>query len=209
MAMVLNRNLGIFLLDIRNDIAQGARTANAGHVFDANLIRTQLDQFIGHLRVILHRMHRRVGDAQRALRDHARSLRILDRGSDVAHIVQTAERTGNVGALRLLDLIEQLAHIIGHRAHAQTIQRTIQHVRLDARLVERLRPLANRLIRILSKQQINLLKASAIGLYTGKAAHLNNGRSHTGKLIDRWDIFTGRLPHVAEDQAEFYSFLHN
>ena len=149
--MVLNRNLRVFLLDVGHDATQCVRATDSGHILDTDLIRTQLDQLIRHLGVILHRMHRRVCDTQRALRDHACLFRVLNRGSDIAHIVQATERTCDVRTLRLLHLIEKATYIVRHRTHTQTVQRTIQHVRLDTRLMERLRPLTNRFIGILTE----------------------------------------------------------
>ena len=57
-AMVLDRDFRIFLLDIRHDTSQGIRTADTRHILDTNLIRAQLNQPIRHLRIIIHRMNR-------------------------------------------------------------------------------------------------------------------------------------------------------
>ncbi len=118
------------------------RTADTGHILDADLVCSQLDQFHCHLGVVVHRVDRGVGDAQRALRDHPCRFRIFDGRSDVAYVVQTAECTGDICSLCFLHLIEQLANIVGYGTHTQAVQRTVQHVGLYAGFMERFRPFA-------------------------------------------------------------------
>ena len=118
------------------------RTADAGHVLDADFICSQFDQFYRHLSVIVHRMDRRVGDTQRTLRDRPCRLRIFDGRSDVAYVVQSAESTGDIRSLCFLYLIEQLANIVRYGAHTQAVQCTVQHVGLYAGFMERFRPFA-------------------------------------------------------------------
>ena len=118
------------------------RAADAGHVLDADFVCPQFDQFHCHLGVVFDRMDRRVGDAQRALRDHPCRFRVFDGRSNVADIVQSAECTGDICSLCFLYLVEQLANVVRHGTHAQAVQRTVQHVGLYAGFVERFRPFA-------------------------------------------------------------------
>ena len=66
MAMILDRDLWIFFLDIGYDTAC-VRTSDTGHILDTNLIRSELDQLECHLGIILNRMYRRMRDTQGAL----------------------------------------------------------------------------------------------------------------------------------------------
>ena len=149
-----------------------------------------------------------MGDAKRALRNHSRLVRISDGGGDVTYIVQSAESTRDVRTLRFLYFIKQFAHIGGHRAHAQTVQRTVQHMCLDAGFVERFRPLAHSLIGILAEQKIYLFKTAAIRFYTGKTSHLDNGGSYLYQLVYTGNILSGALPHIPEYQTELNFFFH-
>ena len=133
---------------------------------------------------------------------------ISDGRNDVAGVVQSAESTRDVRTLSFLYLIEQLTYISRHGTHAESVQRAIQHVRLYACLMERLRPLAHSFIRVLSKQKIYLFKTSAIGLYTCKTTHLNDGGSHFHQLVDAGYVFSGTLPHVPEYQTELNFSFH-
>ena len=94
MAVILNRNFRMFCLDVCYDLPQGMRTADTGHILYTDFIRSEFDQFHRHLGVIFDRMDGRVGDAQRALRDHPCCFRISDGRSNVAYIVQSAEYCG-------------------------------------------------------------------------------------------------------------------
>ena len=87
-------------------------------------------------------MDGRVGDTQRTLRDHPCRLRIPDGRGDVAYVVQSAERTGDICSLCFFYLVEQLANVVRYGTHTQAVQRSVQHVGLYAGLMERLRPFA-------------------------------------------------------------------
>ena len=115
-----------------------------------------------------------MSDAERCLCYHACLLGILNRGNHIAHIVQTAEDTSNICTLSLLNLVEELAKVLGTWTHAKTIQCTVKHVCLDTCLMERLCPLTDTLIGILAIEQVNLLKATTISFYTVKASHTDN-----------------------------------
>ena len=79
---------------------------------------------------------------------------------------------------------------------------------LDSSLVERLGPLTDCIIRILSIEEINLLKAASISLDTVKTSHLNDEWCDFHQLIHARLILAGALPHVPKDKAEFYLFSH-
>ena len=66
----------------------------------------------------------------------------------------------------MLHLVHQCTHIVGHRIHAEGVQTTVEHVRLDASLMERLAESTHGLVRILTREELYLLEGAAIGLYT-------------------------------------------
>ena len=141
--------------------------------------------------------------------DHTRLLGVGDGGDDVARVVKPVEDTRDVYALRLLDLIHQATHVSRHGEHTQTIQTTVEHVRLDTCLVEGLGKGAHGLIGVLAVEEVDLLEGTAVGLDAGEAAHLDEDRSDTLELILTWLILTRGLPHVAVDQAELdFSLFH-
>ena len=123
-------------------------------------------------------MDRRGGDAERSLRYHAGLLGPLDAGNDIASIVQTTEDARYIYALSLLDLVHQLTDIVGNGIHAQGIQAAVEHVGLNAHLVERLTKSAHRIVRILACQQVHLLKGTTVGFHTGEATHVDNDGSN-------------------------------
>ena len=113
----------------------------------------------------------------------------------------------DVYALSMLHLIHQFAHIIGHGIHAKSIQATIEHVGLDAHLIEGLTEGAHGLIRILTCHEVHLFESTTIGLYTGKATHVDDNRSDAFQLVLARLKLTRRLPHVAIDEAKLNLFL--
>ena len=154
-------------------------------------------------------MHLRVGDTHRSLRRHAGLFGPLDRRDDVTRIVQSAEDTGDVGTLRMLHLVHQFTHIGRHGIHTQCVQTAVQHVGLDTRLVKRLTERTNRLVRVLSVQQVHLLRSTTVRLYTVKTAHVNDHRRNACQLILAGYVLTATLPHVAVHQRELnFLFTH-
>ena len=77
----------------------------------------------------------------------------------------------------MLHLVLQGTHIIGYGIHAKGVQTAVEHVCLYANLIERLAEGTHGIIGILASQQVHLLKGTAVGLYTGKASHLDYHRS--------------------------------
>ena len=154
-------------------------------------------------------MYGRCGDAERALGGHAGLGCPLDARYDVAHIVETAEYSGYVDTLGMLHPVHQTAHVVGHRIHSQGIEAAVKHVGLDADFIEWLAKCSHGCIRVLTGKQVDLLKCTAVGLHTGKAAHVNYDWSDALQLVLAWLELSGRLPHVAVNETELDSFLHN
>ena len=128
-------------------------------------------------------MHRRGGDTQGSLRYHTRLFRPFDTRNDITGVVKTTEDTGNIHTLRLLHLIHQLTDIVRNGIHSDGVKTTVEHMGLDSCLVERLTECTDGGIRILTRQQVDLLKGTSIGFHTGKASHINNHRGNTLQLI--------------------------
>ena len=164
--MILDENLRMALLDGFGELAQQGGLTYTGHVFQTDFLCTGLDELVGDSGVILECVHRRGGDTERTLCRHAGLLGPVDRGDDIAYIVQTVEDAGDVGSLCMLHTIHELAHIIGHGIHAERVETTVEHVGLDACGVERGGKGAHGLIGVFACQQVYLLKGTAIGFYT-------------------------------------------
>ena len=198
--VVLDDDVLLQVLDALHNLAERYRTADTSHVLQADFVGTCLDELLGEVHVVFYGVDRGVGDAERSLSNHASLLGILNRRYHVAWVVQTAENTSDVCALCLLHLVEEFAHILGHWAHTQTVQRTVEHVGLDASLMERLCPSADRLVGVFSVEEVHLLKTTTVCFNAVETSHLDDSRSHFNELIYTRLILTSTLPHVAEDQ---------
>ena len=99
-------------------------------------------------------------------------------------VVQAAERARNVRALGFLDLEHQFADICRNRVHTESVQASLEHMGLDAYLVERRSPLADRNVGILSIEEVHLLESAAVCLDAVEATHINDGRSHPYELVN-------------------------
>ena len=181
--MILNDDVGMLCLDGFRQLSEHGRLTDTGHILQADFLGTGSNHLVGNSAIILHRVNGRSGDAERGLRNHACRLGPFDGGNDIACIVQTAEDARNIDTLSFLHLIHQLAHVIGYRIHAQGIQATVEHVGLYAHLVEWLTEGANGIIRILACHEVHLFESAAVGLYTGKAPHINDDGSNALQLI--------------------------
>ena len=207
-SVILDDNLRIFLLDHLRQLAQESRLTDTCHIFQTDFLSTGFNHLVGDVHVVLQRVNRRGGDTERSLWCHTCLFCPLDAGDDVAHIVQTVEDTGDINTLSVLHLIHQGTNIIGHRIHTQCIQTAIQHVRLDASLVERLTESTNGIVGVLACQQVYLLEGSTIGFYTGKTAHFDNNGSNALQLIFAWLELTRTLPHVSINKTKLYFLFH-
>jgi hypothetical protein len=74
---------------------------------------------------------------------------------------------------------------------------------LDARFVEGGRPLTYGAVGVFTEKKIDLLKSTAIRLYTVKTPHFNDNGSDLIQLINPGNIFARRLPHISVQQREF------
>ena len=206
--VVLDDDVGMILLYHARQLAEHGWLTDAGHVLQAYLGCTGLYQLVGNSRVVLGCMDGTGRDAKRGLRNHAALLGPADAGNDVADIVQAAEDAGNVGALLLLHLVHELPHIVGHRIHAQGIQAAVQHVRLDAYLIEGFAEGTDGLVGVLACQQVHLLECTAISLHTVKASHLDDYGGYAGQLIFARLELAAALPHVSIHEAETNFLFH-
>ena len=153
-------------------------------------------------------MDRGVGDAEGCLRNHAAFDRILDGGDDVVGIVQTVEDTGDVDTLGVLDLVHKLAHVNRAGIHAEGVQAAVEHVGLDAGLVEGFRKGADGLVRILAIEELDLFERTTVRFHTVEATHVDDYRSYFLELVDAGGVFAGRLPHVSINERKFYFTSH-
>ena len=186
MAMVLDDDIGMLFLDHLGQLPQENRLADTRHVLQADLLCPCLDLLISQMGVVFERMDRRGRDAQGPLCCHTSFLCPLDRRSDIAYVIQSVEDTGNIHALCMLDPVHHLPHIIRDRIHTKGIQATVQHVGLDASLVQRLGKGTDSIVRVLPSKKIDLLEATPIRLDTGKATHLDEDWRDTSQLIFAW-----------------------
>ena len=112
-------------------------------------------------------------------------------------VVESAEGARDVGALSLLDLEHQLAHVGGHRVHTQGVESALQHMGLNPGFMERGRPHADGLVGILAVEEIDLLESAAVGLHPVETPHIDDGGSDPHKLVSAGLVFARRLPHIS------------
>ncbi len=182
-AMVLNDDVGMLVLDHLCELAKERRLADSGHVLEADFLRPGGDLLVGELGVILQCVDRGGSDAERALRGHARLLGPSDGRGYVADVVQTVEDAGNVHSLCVLYAVHHCANVIGHGVHTQRVEAAVEHMRFDSHLIEGLAEGTDSLVRVLTGQQADLLECAAIGLHTGEATHVDDNGSYALQLI--------------------------
>ena len=136
MAMVLDDNIWVLCLDSSYYLTQHSRATNACHILQANLLRTISNQFFCQINIVFNGMYRRISHTHRSLRCHASLFSPLDRRDNITRVIQTAEDTRNIHALRMLYLIHQLAYIRRNRIHTQCIKSAIQHMGFDTHLIK-------------------------------------------------------------------------
>ena len=207
--VVLYLDVRIFLFDIGHQLSQHIGTADTGHVLKANFIGAVFHHLVHNIHVIGDGVYGGIGDGQGHLRNHAAFFGANHGAFEVAVVVEAAEGTGDVRSLLFLDLEHEFTHIQRNRIHAQGVETALQHVGLDAGLVERRGPGAHGLVGVFAKEEVHLLKSAAVGFHTVKAAHVDDGGRHLYKLIHPGDIFPGTLPHVPVNQGELdFTFCH-
>jgi len=121
MTVVFHLDIGVSFFDLFRQKAQESGTTYTCHIFEADFVRSKIDQFVGQGGIIINRMNGRMSDAHRCLGYHTGFSGILDGQFEVAGVVQATKRAGNVGTLGLLDLEHQAAHISGNWIHADTV----------------------------------------------------------------------------------------
>ena len=183
MSVILDDNIRMLGLDALGEGAQQSRLSDTSHILQADFLSTSSNHLVGNGAIVLNGMHGAGGDTQRSLRNHASSLGPLDRGDDITGVVQTTEDTGDVHTLSLLDFVHQLAHIVGHGIHTKGVQATIQHVGLNAHLVEGFTESTNGQVGVLACHEVHLLESTTIGFHTSKASHVNNHWSNALQLV--------------------------
>ena len=208
MAVILNLNVRVLVFNCFNQSSQECRTSNTCHILKTDLICTVLYHLVYHAHIVLNGVDRRVGDTECSLSNHTCLFSVNDRTFEVAVVIQSAERTHNVGSLSLLNLCHKSTYVIRYREHSQCVKTSLKHVSLNSHLVERSRPLSYCLVRILSKQKVNLLKSTTVTFNAVKATHINNYRSNLLKHRDFWNVLSGRLPHIPVKKGEFYFSCH-
>ena len=82
------------------------RATDSRHILNTNFISTLFNQFISQICVILYGMNRRMCNTQTALGNHTSRLCILNRRFYIPNIIQTTERTSDIGSLSFLNLIK-------------------------------------------------------------------------------------------------------
>ncbi len=73
-SVILDENMGIFLLDVAHQPAEHGRTADAGHVLETDLICARLHDLVHDAHVVRDRMDRRMRNGERYLRNHSTFL---------------------------------------------------------------------------------------------------------------------------------------
>ena len=164
-------------------------TADTGHVLEADFIGSVLYQMVNHSHVVFNGMDRGICDGEGRLGNHSGLFGVLHREFEVAVVVESAEGTGYVGALGLLHLEHQFAHIRRHWVHAEGVEAALEHVGLDPCLVEGGRPLANGDVRILAVKEIYLFESASVGLHAVEASHIYDSRGNPHELVNSGLIF--------------------
>ena len=172
--VVLDDDLRVLVLDHLHQLTQHGRLTDTGHILQTDLWSTGLYQLLSDIGIVLGSMDGAVGDTQGSLWCHTSLQGIFDRRNDITDIVQTAEDTGDVYALSMLNLIHQTTYVGRYGEHTQCVKTAVQHVGLDAHFIKRLGEGTNCLIGVLAVKQIHLLKGSTVCFYTGETTHLDD-----------------------------------
>ena len=190
MAMVLNYDMWIFLLYACGKLGKESRSSDTCHILKTDLVAAIFYYLIDYAHVVIHGMDRRIGYRKSNLRNHSRLLGILHTETEVTMVIKSTERTGDICTLSLLDLVHKFAHVSWHWVHTKCIQTSLKHMSLDSGLSERRSPFAYSPVRILSKEEINLLESTSICLHTVKATHIDDCRSNLFQLTDCRNILS-------------------
>ena len=91
MAVVLDRYVWVFLLDLTCELAKESRSADTCHVLEADLVAAVFDNLVHYAHVVFDSMDRRVGDREGHLRNHSAFLGVFDAEAEVAVVIEAAE----------------------------------------------------------------------------------------------------------------------
>ena len=190
MAVILYDDVGVFVLDAFGQAAQEGRTADAGHILEADLVAAVFHHFVHYVHIVLDGMDGGVGDAEGYLGDHAALLGEDDGVLEVAVVVEAAERAGDVGSLLGLHFIHEPPHIPGYGIHTEGVEASLQHVCLNTDFVERGGPCSYGFVGVLAEEEVYLLESSSVGLYSVEASHIDDDRGDLDKLVNPRNIFS-------------------
>ena len=207
-SMVLDNDFGVLVLNHFRELTKECRLADAGHIFQANLLGAGCNFLVGQLGIVLKRVHGRGGDAECALRCHAGFLGPTDGRSDVSDVVQAVEDARDVHALGVFHAVHHGAYVVGHGIHTEGVEAAVEHMGLDAHLVERLAECPHGIVGVLAGQQLHLLEGAAIGFHAGETTHIDNHRGDALQLILAWLELARALPHVPIDETELNFLAH-
>ena len=90
-AVVLNDDMGIFVLDAFGQTAQECRAADAGHVLEADLVAAVFHHLVHDVHVVFDGVYGRICDTERDLGYHAAFLGQYDGVFQVAVVIEAAE----------------------------------------------------------------------------------------------------------------------
>ena len=178
MRVILYDDIFLIVLDTGTYLSQCLWASDASHILETYLVSPGIDKGLCEVDVILYGMYWRMSDAQCCLCYHTSLMSIFYRRNNIAWVVKSAEDTCDISTLRLLNLIEQLSEVFWARTHTQAVQGTVEHVGLDACLMERLCPLANTFVGILTIKEVYLFEAATIGLDSVETSHTDDSRSY-------------------------------
>ena len=165
-AVILYDYFRVFCLDHCAKFAKHCRLSHACHIFKAYFGSTCLYEFVGNGTVIFCSVNGRSCNAESGLRSHSCIESIVYARYYVAHVVQSAEYTGNVNALCVFYLVHELSHICRNGEHTQCIESAIKHVCFYSRFVEWFGESSYSLVGVFSVEKVDLFKCSAVCFHT-------------------------------------------
>ena len=78
MRVVLYDDVLLVSLDTLDNLAERYGATYAGHVLEADFVRSSVNKLLGKTHIILYRMYWRMSDTERCLGNHAALMSILD-----------------------------------------------------------------------------------------------------------------------------------
>ena len=176
-AVVLNDYFGVLFLDHSAELTEHCRLTDTSHVLQTDFGSTSFNKLVCNTSIVFCCVNRRSGDAESCLWSHSTFNGIFNRRNDVAYIIESAEDASNVGALCVLHLIHQSAHVSWNGEHAESIKTAVEHVRFDTDFIKRLCESANGFVGVLTCQKVYLFESTTIGFYTTEATHFDDDGS--------------------------------